>query len=181
MIRASIIPLLLTTFAFGGSPVKLTKVSSPNKALVFEVAVPASLSDVWNAFATSQGLSTWLTPNATVDPRKGGEWTAHYPGGKTGGGTILDFIPQRELLIAAMAPEAFPTVRATGTRAKFEFKSLGPNSTLVRLTQTGWKEGVEWDKAYNYLADGNAQLLETLYRRFLTGPIDWANEGGGSK
>jgi hypothetical protein len=32
-----------------------------------------------------------------------------------------------------------------------------------------------------YLARGNAQLLETLHRRFVSGPIDWAKEWGGTK
>jgi hypothetical protein len=43
----------------------------------------------------------------------------------------------------------------------------------VRLTQTGWKEGEEWVKAYEYLTVGNAQLLATLHHRFANGPIDW--------
>jgi hypothetical protein len=46
------------------------------------------------------------------------------------------------------------------------------------LKQTGWKQGEEWDKAYEYLASGNAQLLATLQRRFEQGPIDWAKEWG---
>ena len=55
--------------------------------------------EVWKAFTTSEGLSTWLTPNAVVDLREGGEWTAQFPGGSTGGGTILSFVPEKELVI----------------------------------------------------------------------------------
>jgi Activator of Hsp90 ATPase homolog 1-like protein len=76
-----------------------------------------------------------------------------------------------------MAPEQFPAVRARRTTARFEFADQG-NSTVVRLTQTGWQSGEEWDQAYDYLAQGNAQLLETLLRRFVSGPIDWAKEWG---
>jgi len=36
----------------------------------------------------------------------------------------------------------------------------------VTLTQTGWKQGKEWDDAYQYLSSGNAQLLAQLHRRF---------------
>jgi uncharacterized protein YndB with AHSA1/START domain len=121
---------------------------SPNrpglKKLVFEIETPALLDDVWTAFATSAGLSTWLTPGAVVDLRKGGEWTAHFPGGATGG----------------------------RTRA---FESPGDKVTRVNLRQTGWKPREDWDK------DCNAQLLETLRRRFETGPIDWAKEWGHAK
>ena len=49
-------------------------------------------------------------------------------------------------------------------------------STLVRLVQTGWKSGEEWDNAYEHLAAGNAQLLETFRQRFVSGPIRWEKE-----
>ena len=151
--------------------------AAPEKALVIEVSIPAPRAEVWKAFATSEGLSTWLTPGAVVDLRPGGEWTAHFPGGKTGGGTILSFVPEQEMVLAAMAPERFPAVRAARTRARFQFESKG-DVTVVRLTQTGWKTGAEWDRAYQYLTVGNAQLLATLCRRFVSGPIDWKKEWG---
>lgn len=159
------------------SPTKVVKQARPEKALIIETTIPAPRAAVWEAFSTSDGLSTWLTPGAVVELRKGGEWTAHFPGGKTGGGTIVSFIPAQEMTLAAMAPEQFPTVRAERTTARFQFIASG-ESTVVRLTQTGWKTGEEWDKAYDYLAQGNAQLLDTLRRRFVSGPIDWEKEWG---
>jgi uncharacterized protein YndB with AHSA1/START domain len=164
----------------GQSHVTIIKQSVPERALVLESRIPAPVAAVWEAFSTSDGLSTWLTPGAVVELKKGGEWTARYPGGKTGGGTIISFIPRKEMIIAAMAPEQFPTVRAERTTAKFEFIDRD-ESTVVRLTQTGWKSGDEWDRAYNYLATGNAQLLETLRQRFITGPVDWQKAWGISK
>jgi uncharacterized protein YndB with AHSA1/START domain len=144
----------------------------PPKQLVIEVEIPAPVHEVWQAFATSEGLSTWLTPGATVDLRPGGEWTAHFPGGSTGGGTIVSYVPEKELVLSALAPDKFPHVRAERTRATFEFQPRG-NSTVVRLTQSGWKSGPEWVRAYEYLVVGNAQLLSTLHQRFVDGPIDW--------
>jgi uncharacterized protein YndB with AHSA1/START domain len=144
----------------------------PPKQLVIEIEVPAPLPAVWQAFSTSEGLSTWLGPNATVDLRPGGDWLVHFPGGSTGGGTVIRFVPQKELVVSALAPDSFPTVRATHTRADFTFEADGA-STIVRLTQTGWQQGPEWDRAYEYLVAGNAQLMAMLHRRFLTGPIDW--------
>jgi uncharacterized protein YndB with AHSA1/START domain len=164
--------LVASSIALAQSPVKVVKQPAPDKALIFEVTIPASRAAVWQAFATSDGLSTWLTPGAVVDLRIGGEWTAHFPGGSTGGGTILSFVPEREMTMSAMAPEQFPTVRVERTTARFEFVAKG-ESTVVRLVQTGWKTGAEWDRAYDYLAQGNVQLLETFLRRFVKGPIDW--------
>jgi len=160
--------------------VSVTRQAEPEKALIFEVTIPAPRTAVWKAFATSEGLSTWLAPEGTVELRKGGEWTAHFPGGKTGGGTILGFVPEEEMTLAAMAPEQFPTVRAERTTARFSFAGDG-DSTRLKLVQTGWKSGEEWDKAYDYLAQGNAQLLEMLRRRFVSGPFDWEKEWGVAK
>jgi len=141
-------------------------------ALTIEVTIPAPIDQVWQAFTTSAGLSTWLAPNCTVDLRPGGDWLAHFPG-TTGGGTILAFTPQKELVLSALAPAKFPEVRSTRTHAVFQFASLGPNQTTVSLTQTGWHTGPEWDAAYEYLTAGNAQLLASLHHRFIAGPTDW--------
>jgi uncharacterized protein YndB with AHSA1/START domain len=146
--------------------------AAPPKQLVIELEVPAPLPAVWQAFSTSEGLSSWLGPNATVDLRAGGDWLVHFPGGSTGGGTVISFVPQKELVLSALAPDSFPTVRATRTRAVFTFEADG-TSTIVRLTQSGWQQGAEWDHAYEYLVAGNAQLMAMLHRRFLSGPIDW--------
>lgn len=175
--------LALALFAsslFAQTATKPAALTSPNsvagtesgKVLVIELAIPAPLPQVWKAFTTSEGLMTWLTPSATVDLRPGGDWICHFPGGSTGGGTIVSVVPQQELVISALAPDKFPNVRAHRTTARFSFKPDG-NSTLVRLTQTGWQDGDEWNRAYEYLAAGNAQLLAMLHHRFVSGPTDW--------
>jgi len=151
----------------------------PPRELVIQVEVPAPIHDVWQAFVTSDGLTTWLSPAATVDLRPGGEWTAKFPGGSTGGGTIMSFVPEKQLVLSALAPDKFPHVRAERTTAVFDFESRG-GSTVVRLTQSGWKSGPEWGRAYEYLVAGNAQLLSTLYHRFASGPVDWKKIFGDS-
>jgi uncharacterized protein YndB with AHSA1/START domain len=151
--------------------------ATSERALVLELTIPAPRAAVWQAFSTTEGLSTWLTPGAVVDLRPNGEWTAHFPGGSTGGGTILSYVPEQEIVLSALAPDRFPMVRAERTRVEFHFETKG-QSTVVRLIQTGWKNGPEWDRAYEYLAVGNAQLLATLHRRFVDGPINWEKEWG---
>jgi uncharacterized protein YndB with AHSA1/START domain len=170
------IALLITTTATTKAKPKAlpaaTESAVGEKSLIIAVTIPASRAEVWKAFSTQQGLSAWLAPDTTVDLRPGGDWLVHFPGGSTGGGTILSFVPEKEIVISALAPDKFPTVRAQRTHARFEFEAQG-NSTIVRLTQTGWKQGEEWDNAYEYLTAGNAQLLAALYHRFVHGPVDW--------
>lgn len=170
MLLISVVPA-----RFAWSQAAESKAFAPPQQFVIEVEVPAAVGEVWHAFATSEGLSTWLFPNATVDLRPGGDWIVRFPSGSTGGGTIVSFVPEKELVIAAMAPEKFPTVRAERTRAAFTFEPRG-NATVVRLTQSGWRSGDEWTKAYEYLVAGNAQLMAMLHKRFVDGPTDWGKE-----
>ena len=176
MLLLSVVPARLAVSQSGSA----TDVHEPPRQLVIELEIPAPVSEVWKAFSTSEGLSTWLFPHATVDLKPGGDWLVHFPGGSTGGGTILSFVPEKEIVIAALAPDKFPQVREARTRAVFEFEARG-NSTVVRLTQTGWKSGDEWTRAYEYLAAGNAQLLATLHQRFVNGPTDWEKVMGNTK
>jgi uncharacterized protein YndB with AHSA1/START domain len=161
-----------TAQAVPASPVTVVKSAAP-RALQFDVDVPASVKDVWAALSTSEGMRTWIAPEATVDLRPGGEWLARFPGAAPGGGKIDSLSPEATIVIHAMAPEKFPEVRAIGTTAAFTLTPCGDRCTHVRLTQTGWREGKEWDDAFDYLATGNAQLLELLHRRFVSGPIQW--------
>ena len=100
--KIAVISLVVTAAALAQGPVKITKVPPPARALVFEVALPAPLDDVWSAFTTSGGLSTWLTPGAVVELRNGGEWTAHFPGGGTGG---VDPVDEADILRAGLPLE----------------------------------------------------------------------------
>jgi uncharacterized protein YndB with AHSA1/START domain len=141
------------------------------QALIVELSIPASLPEVWRAFTTNEGLRSWLAPEVSVDLRKGGDWLVKFPG-STGGGTIVSFVPQKELVLRALAPDRFPHVRTARTHAVFTFTAKG-NNTLVRLSQTGWQPGKEWDAAYEYLAAANGQMLAMLHHRYVAGPTDW--------
>jgi uncharacterized protein YndB with AHSA1/START domain len=172
MLGVALVAWTASSVGRAAGPVTVTRVASPEKALRFEVIVPGSLDQVWAAFTTNDGLAAWLWRDVRVDARPGGDWLALFPG-STGGGTIVSLAPKRQLVIAALAPDRFPTVRKERTRATFEFAAVTPDSTDVTLVQTGWKAGDEWDAAYDYLADGNSELLNQLYQRFVTGPVVW--------
>ncbi len=145
--------------------------ADPTQALIIELSIPAPLPEVWRAFTTNEGLSSWLAPEVSVDLRNGGDWLVKFPG-STAGGTIVSFVPQKELVLSAFAPDRFPHVRAARTRAVFTFTAKGSN-TLVRLSQTGWQAGNEWDAAYEYLAAANGEMLAMLHHRYVAGPTDW--------
>ena len=164
---------LATPVAAENHAVRVEKIATPEKMLRFEVTVPATVDEVWKAFTTREGVATWLWSDVRIEMKPGGDWLVLYPGGATGGGTVVSVEPQHRIVILALAPEKYPTVRSERTRATFEFSPATPSGTIVRLVQTGWKTGPEWDAAYEYLAIGNAQLLAQLRQRFVSGPTDW--------
>ena len=154
------------------SPVTVIKSVSPRQ-LQFDVDIPARIEEVWAAFSTREGMITWLAPDAKIELRPGGDWLVMFPGAAPGGGRIEEVAAPGKIVIHAMAPERFPEVRSIGTTATFTLTSCGSACTHVRLVQTGWKQGKEWDDAFEYLAGGNAQLLGSLHRRFTSGPLQW--------
>jgi uncharacterized protein YndB with AHSA1/START domain len=160
----------------GPVPAGPERPNDSTKVLRIELSIPAPVHDVWQAFTTEEGLSSWLAPDVSVELKPGGDWLMKFPG-STGGGTIVSFVPEKEIVINALAPDSFPHVRAARTRAVFTF-TAEENSTLVTLSQTGWQSGAEWDAAYEYLAAGNAQMLAMLHHRFVAGPTDWQKVTG---
>lgn len=161
--------------------VKVTVSREPVKRLDFEVIVPASQQEVWKAFTTKEGLESWIAPSARVDLSLGGVWEVGYVGAQPGGGSVLSYVPMEMLSLHAMAPESFPTVRKEGTIAVFFFERVAEKQTRVRLAQVDWKDGEEWDKAFDYLSKGNAILLNMLFKRFTNGPTDWKESRPTSK
>lgn len=153
---------------------------APDRRLAWELVVPAPVSEVWEAWATADGIATWAAPAGFVELRPGGAWEAHFepdrPPGQRGSDAneILHVAPERALVIRAGAPQRFPTVRAEGTTFMITLTPVGAHHTLVHGSQTGWKEGAEWEEAFTYLAAANAVWLDWLHQRFTTGPIDWS-------
>ncbi|HEY6234401.1 MAG TPA: SRPBCC domain-containing protein [Candidatus Elarobacter sp.] len=170
---ATVFPASAHARSFDVGHVHVTTTDAP-KRLDMAVTVPATVDQVWDAFTTPAGLTTWLAPFAKVELAVGGPWQVSFTAdGAAAGGNVLLFQPKSLLALSAMAPAQFPTVRRERTTAVFLFDAAGANATTVRLAQTGWKPGDEWDKAFDDLATGNAQLLEALYHRFAVGPEAW--------
>src|SRR4051812_43269154 len=81
--------------------VTVQRVPGPPRALIFDVDVPAPAAEVWQALTTAEGLQTWITPQAKVDLRAGGDWLAMFPGAAPGGGKIVSFEAPRTLVVRA--------------------------------------------------------------------------------
>jgi hypothetical protein len=57
-------------------------------------------------------------------------------------------------------------VQKGGSWGVFFLHPVGDNETHVRLATVGWKEGGEWDQAFDYFLKANAQFLNMMREHF---------------
>lgn len=157
---------------------------SGERVLELSIDVQASASDVWGAWATSRGFSSWATPVAFMDFRAGGVIESSYdPKAKAGDrgnikNEILAQVPQRVFVMRnVQAPEKTPFDAPTfqKTQTAVLLTPLGETLTRVTVTNSGYAAtGAEWDGVYQFFREGNAWTLAQLRKRFVDGPTDWA-------
>ncbi|OYU46547.1 MAG: hypothetical protein CFE44_01505 [Burkholderiales bacterium PBB4] len=154
-------------------------VAAPERAVTKTVVVNATLDQTWDAWTTREGITSFFAPDAKVEARVGGPFQIYMdpdaaPGAK--GADDMRFMalqPKSMLSFDWNAPPSLPVARAQRTFVVVRLEAVSPKQTRVTLTHTGWGDGGEWDKAYDYFDRAWGTVLENLQRRFDTGPRDW--------
>lgn len=151
------------------------------RVLTQSLVIPAAQDQVWEAWTTTQGLTSWAFPVGRVDFRVGGIWESSYdPKARLGDpGNILNrvvaFIPGRMLaFLVDRAPPGFPhpeVMRQVVTVVELE--PVAEDATMVTVTMAGWGAGPENEKVFGFFTQGNAWTLKKLHERFTKGPVDW--------
>jgi len=142
------------------------------------VTVQAPVAEVWKAWTTSEGIVTFFAPEAIVDPRPDGAFHIHMnpyaPPGLKGADDMRVMAVQENKLLSFSwnAPPHLAEVRKQRTFVTVRFEPQG-NATIVRLQHTGWGDGGEWDKAYDYFDKAWKSVLEALQKSVVEGPRDW--------
>lgn len=153
-----------------------------DRAIQLSIEVPAAVHDVYAAFTTSAGFSSWAVPLARVELRIGGLIEADYNAdAKLGDRTnihnqIVAYIPDRLLVFRNVQapPDLTSAELFQKTSTAVEFESIGPTRTRVTLTNAGYGTGEEWSALYRKFEWGDAYTLAALRKRFEQGPTDWA-------
>lgn len=144
-----------------------------------EIIVNASLDAVWETWTTEAGIKTFFAPACKVEPRVYGAFEMYFnPNGERGGegNLILALQPKNMLAFTWNAPPHLPNVRQQRTSVVVRFKRLEDGQTKVSLTESGWGEGEEWDKAFAYFSKAWQNIvLSRLKQRFENGPLDWSH------
>lgn len=157
----------------------VTPAAAAEKAIDREVTVNATLAQAWQAWTTREGVVSFFAPDAKVEPHVGGAFQIYFdPGAAPGakGADEMRFLalqPQKMLSFDWNAPPFLPEARQQRTFVVVRFTAVDDKTTRVTLHHTGWGEGGEWDKAYNYLDRAWTSVLGGLKTRFEKGPTDW--------
>ena len=143
------------------------------------VVVPATLDQTWDAWTTREGITSFFAPDAKIEPKVGGAFHIYInplgePGSK--GADDMRFMalqPKQMLSFDWNAPPHLPAARQQRTFVVLRFAPVSEKETRVTLHHTGWGEGGEWDKAYEYFSKAWPNVLANLQKRFVSGPVDW--------
>jgi uncharacterized protein YndB with AHSA1/START domain len=131
------------------------------RAIDLDVEVPGTPEEVWEAVASGPGITAWFVP-AKVDGRVGGTVELDFGplyGSETARITAWD--PLRRF-VAETAHEGRPTF---ATEWLVEARDGG--TCVVRLIQSGFGSGAEWDAEYDATEAGWKLFLFNL-RLYLT-------------
>jgi uncharacterized protein YndB with AHSA1/START domain len=146
-----------------------------------ETIIPAPREEVWKAFTTESGISTWLSRGAKVELVPGGAYEMYFnpsaPVGQRGieGTKVLTFLEPEMFSFRGSAPPEFPNVQRNGPIAVYFFTDLGDGRTRLRSIYIGWSQhDPEWDGAFEHGKVSADVVNRALLARFERGPVDWS-------
>jgi len=150
-----------------------------NRLLRKEIVVNASLEEVWNAWTTVEGVTSFFAPEAHVTLFPGGSYEILFspfsPEGTRGseGCKVLTWLKPEIFCFDWSAPPSFGDLRKKYTRVTIQFEALDSERVRVVLSQQGWGQSEPWDKLFEYFDKAWAYVLSNLKKRFDQGPLDW--------
>jgi uncharacterized protein YndB with AHSA1/START domain len=147
--------------------------------IIKDIIVPASISEIWTAWTTNEGVTSFFAPSSNIELVVGGAYEIFFdpdaPPGQRGaeGVKILDIQPRVMLSFEWLNPPSIPAIRNEKTRVVIRFEKMSPDATLVRLEHSGWRTGHNWKQALQYFEQAWDVVLDRLVTRFTEGPIQW--------
>lgn len=151
------------------------------RAIRKEVTVKAPVEAAWAAWTTGEGLQSFFSPEAVVNPRPGGAYYIHFnPHARPGlrgadDMRVLAVQPNRMISFTWNAPPHLPEARGQKTVVIVRLEPAAEESTRVTLTHVGWGEGGQWDAAFKYFDNAWGRVLANMQKRFADDkPVDWA-------
>lgn len=142
------------------------------RSLSRRARVAAEPARVWAAWTTEEGATTFFAPRARIEPVVGGAYELYFdeeaPVGQQGseGCTILELTEQRRLAFTWNFPPSIPSIRDAHTVVVVSLEPDAQGGTNVTLTQTGFREGADWDEGFAYFERVWGIVFERLQSSF---------------
>lgn len=127
------------------------------RAIELEVAVAGTPEQVWEAIATGPGVSAWFVPT-TVVGEQGGVITQDFGPGMLVEGRVQAWEPPHRF---AYGEHAEPTPGAMAFEFLVEARDGG--TCVVRLVNSGFGSGAEWDGEHDATENGWRIFLHILH------------------
>lgn len=130
--------------------------SHGTRAIRLEVEVPGTPEQVWEAIATGPGISTWFVP-AEVAEHEGGKIVLHdLAPGMDDIGQVTVWDPPHRFAYDSSAEE--------GQRLAHEWlvEARSGSTCVVRLVNSGFGTGDDWDEVFDSMEEGWRLFLENL-------------------
>jgi uncharacterized protein YndB with AHSA1/START domain len=127
-----------------------------SRKLELEISVPGTPDEVWQAIATGPGISSWYVPH-TVEERPGGA-------------ALASFGDAPELQISGRVAAWEPPHRIVfdggegvdGLAFEWLIEARAGGTCVVRLVNSGFGSGEEWDAHYHAMEEGWKLFLFNL-------------------
>lgn len=124
------------------------------RSIEVEIEVVGTPEEVWRAIATGPGISSWYVPHS-VEECEGGALSASFGPGMDVTGTVAAWDPPRRVL--------FDNAEETGGLAfEWHVEARDGRTCVVRLVNSGFGQGEEWDAHFDGMAEGWPLFLENL-------------------
>jgi uncharacterized protein YndB with AHSA1/START domain len=145
------------------------------RVLRIECTIPIKVSDAWKLFTNDEKLKKWIAPLAHIELKSGGYIITNYDSTKGLSDSssirlpILSFIDKELLVLKVNLNNNFvKQVRDNDQHLQeiIQFKEIDPTHTKIVSSMTGWGEGADWDKTYNFFAKGNEWTYKELLKNY---------------
>jgi uncharacterized protein YndB with AHSA1/START domain len=127
-----------------------------DRAIDLSVEVAGTPEEVWAAVATGPGISSWFVPT-TVDEREGGTTTSKFGEGPEMliPGVVAAWEPPHRVRFESAGPDA-------GMAFEWLVEARGQGTCVVRLINSGFGSGEEWDAQFDGMSQGWLLFLHNL-------------------
>jgi uncharacterized protein YndB with AHSA1/START domain len=129
---------------------------SNERRIELDIEVPGTPEEVWRAVATGPGISSWYVPHV-VEERQDGHASASFGDG-----------PEMQISgrVAAWEPPhrvVFDNGESDGYAFEWLVEAKDSSTCIVRLINSGFGSGEEWDAQYDGMSQGWLLFLRNLH------------------